>query len=163
VLIYKLAEKDLKKICNDLFRCIQFDIQLLDTAIPKHRLQFHFDKGLAESEAESRERAYQANTLCKHLELLLALLRSRGNEDTKFKMILAPEKELTKQYVTLVDDVSKVVIDNDIELKSRISLQINKPKIFKNTPDILYALRMYLTGDTGANNIIITSITDNDY
>jgi cold shock CspA family protein len=103
---------------------------------------------------------YQILTLCKHLELLLALLRSRGNEDEKFKMILAPEKELIKRYVTLVDDVLRIVIDNDIELKSRINLQIDKPEMFRNTPDILYALRMYLTGDSGANTIIITSVSD---
>ncbi len=161
-LIFKLTESDLTKICNDLFRYIQFDVRKLASDIPEHRLQFHLDKGLAGSEAETRERSYQADNLCKHLELLLALLRSRGNEDEGFKMILAPEKELTKRYVTLVDDVSKIVIDNDIELKSRISLQIEKPEMFCNTSDLLYALRMYLTGDSGANTIIITGVSDED-
>ena len=127
-----------------------------------HRLQFQIDKGLTESEAEGKERSYQVNTLCKHLELLLALLRSRGNEDEKLKMVLAPEKELTKQFETLVDDVSRIVIDGDIELKSRISLQIEKPEMFRKTPDILYALRMYLTGDSGANAISISGIIDDE-
>ena len=64
--------------------------------------------------------------------------------------------------MTLVDDVSRIVIDSDIELKSRISLQIEKPEMFRNTPDLLYALRMYLTGDSGANTIVITGISDED-
>jgi len=165
-LIFKLTERDLTKLCNDLFRCLQFDIQLLSSAIPKHRLQFHFDKGLAESEAEAerRERMYQASALCKHLELLLALLRSRGSEDERLEKILAPKKDLTKRYVNLIDDVSRIVIDNAIEVKSRISLslQIKKPEMFSNTPDILYALRMFLTGDSGANSIAITGISDED-
>ena len=161
-LVFKLSETELRKLCNDLFRCIQFDMQLLTSDIPEYRLQFHLEKGLAETEAQKRERGYQTNTLCKHLELLLALMRSRGNEDENFKMILAPDKDRTKKYVALVDDVSRIVLDRDIELKSRISLQIEKPEMFRNTPDLLYALRMYLTGDSGANTIVINSVSDED-
>ena len=159
-LIFTLTEKDLIKICNDLFKCIQFDIQQIATDIPEHRMQFHLKKGIIESEAKKRERGYQVNTLCKHLELLLALLRSRAHEDEYFKIILAPGKELTNKFVTLVDDTAKIVTDNDIELKSRISLQVEKPEMFHNTPDLLYALRMYLTGHTGANAISISGIID---
>ena len=107
-------------------------------------------------------KGYQIATLCKHLELLLALLRSRGLEDEGFKTIFAPDNDLTQKYVALVDDVSRIVIDGDIELKSRISLQIEKPEMFRKTPDLLYALRMYLTGDSGANTIVITGVSDED-
>jgi hypothetical protein len=104
----------------------------------------------------------QLATLCKHLELLLALLRTRESDDKKSQTLLAPNKKLTKRYVDLIDDISKVVIDNNIELKSRISLQIEKPEMFRDTPDLLYALWTYLTGDSGANTIIITGISDED-
>ena len=67
--------------------------------------------------------SYPIETLCNHLELLLALIRSRENEDEVFKMILAPNSDLTQKYVNLIDDISKIVIDFGIELKSRISLQ----------------------------------------
>ena len=77
-------------------------------------------------------------------------------------MIFAPNNDLTKKYVTLVDDVSRAVIENDIELKSRIGLQIEKPEMFRNTPDLLYALRMYLTGNSGANTIVITGVSDDE-
>lgn len=161
-LIFKLSGTELRKLCNDLVSCIQFDMQLLTSDIPEHRLQFHLEKGLTETEAQKKERGYQTNTLCKHLELLFAFLRSRGNEDEDFKTILSPDKDLAQKYVTLVDDVAKIVIDNDIELKSRISLQIEKPEIFRNTPDLLYALRMYLSGDSGANTIMISEVIDSE-
>ena len=45
---------------------------------------------------------------------------------------------------------------------SRINLQIKRSKIFRNIPDLLYALRMYLTGDSGANTIVITGVSDED-
>ena len=100
----------------------------------------------------------QIERLGPHLELLLALLRTR--EDMTFKMALTPEKELSKNFVTLIDNVSKIVIERQIGLKSRINLQIDKPEEFNKTPDLLYALRMYLTGNSGANTISITSVRD---
>uniref|UniRef100_UPI003F58C640 hypothetical protein n=1 Tax=Vibrio cholerae TaxID=666 RepID=UPI003F58C640 len=56
-LVFKLPEKELRKLPNDLFSCIQFDKQLLTSDIPEHRLQFHLEKGLAEKEAQNREEA----------------------------------------------------------------------------------------------------------
>ena len=161
-LILKLSEADLTKLCTALPDCIQSDIKRLTSAIPKHRLQSHLEKGLTEADAQSKERGYQANTLCKHLELLLALLRSRGNQGKAFKQVLAPDNALTQKYITLVEEASKLVIEKNIQLKSRISLQIDKPPMFCNTPDLLYALRMYLTGDSGANTIVITGVRDED-
>ena len=139
-LINKLTEEELGALTRNLYGCLKFDLQRV----------------VADG------KGYQIATICKHLELLLALMRSRGIEDERFKMIFAPDNDLTKKYVTLVDDVSRMVIENNIELKSRISLQIEKPEMFRNTPDLLYALRMYMTGDSGANTIIITGIRDED-
>jgi len=137
-LINKLTEDELGALTRNLYGCLEFDLQ----------------KIVADG------KSYQIAILCKHLELLLALLRSRGIEGENFKMILSPDKDVAKKYVTLVDEVSRIVIDNDIELKSRISLQIDKPEMFRNTPDLLYALRMYLTGDSGANAISISGVSD---
>jgi hypothetical protein len=139
-LINKLTKEELGALSRDLYGCLEFDLQ----------------------KVANDGKGYQIATLCKHLELLLALLRSRGIEGEEFKMVFAPDNNLTQKYVTLVDDVSKIVIDSDIELKSRISLQIEKPEMFCNTPDLLYALRMYLTGDSGANTIVITGVSDED-
>lgn len=139
-LINKFTKEELGALSRNLYGCLEFDIQKV----------VNYGKG------------YQIATLCKHLELLLALLRSRGIEGEEFKMVFAPDNDLTQKYVTLVDDVSRIVIDSDIELKSRISLQIEKPEMFRNTPDLLYALRMYLTGDSGANTIVITGVSDED-
>lgn len=137
-LISNLTIEDLVVLSRNLYDCLEFDFQKVK------------DEG----------KGYQIATLCKHLELLLALLRSRGIEGKEFKMVFAPNNDLTKKYVTLVDNVSKLVFDSGINLKSRINLQIKKPEIFCSTPDLVYALRMYLTGDAGANMIGITSVLD---
>ncbi|WP_340699552.1 DUF2357 domain-containing protein [Vibrio harveyi] len=137
-LINKLTKEDLVALSRNLYGCLEFD-----------RLKVVNDG-----------KGYQIATLCKHLELLLALLRSRGIEGEEFKLIFDPDNDLTKKFITLLDDVSRIVNDSDIELKSRISLKIEKPEMFRNTPDLLYALRMYLTGDAGANSIMVHSVSD---
>lgn len=137
-LIAKLPDKYLVAINQKLYCCLEFDL----------------------GDIQVRKKHHRITVLCNHLELLLALIRCRGIDDEKLKMMLAPDGELTKRYVTLVDDISKVVIDNGIELKSRISLQIEKPAMFRHTPDLLYTLRMFLTGESGANTISISGIDE---
>ncbi|WP_318408748.1 DUF2357 domain-containing protein [Photobacterium leiognathi] len=137
-LINKLTKEDLVALSRNLYGCLEFDRQ----------------------KVVNDGKGYQIATLCKHLELLLALLRSRGIEGEEFKLIFDPDNDLTKKFITLLDDVSRIVNDSDIELKSRISLKIEKPEMFRNTPELLYALRMYLTGDAGANSIIVHSVSD---
>lgn len=137
-LINKLAKEDLGALSRNLYGCLEFDFQ----------------------QVVNEGKGYQIATLCKHLELLLALLRSRRIEGEEFKMTFAPASDLTKKYVALVDDVSRIIIDSDINLQSRINLQIEKPEMFRNIPDLLYALRMYLTGDLGANSICITAVSN---
>lgn len=137
-LIHNLTERDVRSLSLNLYDILEFDLQ----------------KIIKEGKGS------QVASLSKHLELLLALLRSRHNEDEKFKSILSPDKELTQNYVTLIDDLLRTIDDKEIELKSRINLQIDKPEILINTPDILYALRMYLTADSGANTIVITGVSD---
>lgn len=96
------------------------------------------------------------------LELLLALFRTRGFDNEEIKTLLSPEKEIVENFTSLLEDVIKISIQKKVELKSRIKLQVNKPKKFETTPDLLFALRLYLTGDTGANSIEVTSVSDSD-
>ena len=138
ILIQKISIDELKVLSRNLYDCLEFDIK----------------------KVANERNPYQIAILCKHLELLLALLRSRDLEDKDFKMIFAPNNDLTKQYVNLIDNLSKVLIKNGMNLKSRINLQIEKPDSLCKVPDLLYVLGMYLTGDSGANSISITSVSD---
>jgi hypothetical protein len=95
------------------------------------------------------------------LELLLGLLRTRDSEDPEIKMLLQPHQELTKQLAKQVERVAEIIVQEKIPLFSRVQLNIEKPA-GDDTPDLLYALRLYLTGDDGANAIHITSVSDND-
>jgi hypothetical protein len=95
------------------------------------------------------------------LELLLGLLRTRNSKNSKIKMLLQPHQQITKELAKQIERVTEIVAKSDVDLFSRVQLNIQKPK-GDLTPDLLYALRLYLTGDDGANAIHITSISDND-
>ncbi len=141
-LINKFSYKELEKLNKDLYCCLEFDIKNIMI------------------EAKGHRHCRRIETLCRHLEALLAFLRTRENDDEEIRRIMTPDRKLTKKYVKLIDDFSKIVKENNILLNSRINLQVDKPEIFSNSPDLLYALRMFLTGEKGANSISITSIQD---
>lgn len=95
------------------------------------------------------------------LELLLGLLRTRISLDPKIKMLLQPHQKITKELVNQVERVTEIVAQSNATLFSRVQINIRKPE-GDRTPDLLYALRLYLTGDVGANAIHITSVSDSD-
>jgi hypothetical protein len=95
------------------------------------------------------------------LELLLGLLRTRSSSDPEVKMLLQPHQKITKELTKQVERVTEIVAQSNVTLNSRVQINLRKPK-GDRTPDILYALRLYLTGDDGANAIHITSVSDSD-
>lgn len=95
------------------------------------------------------------------LEILLGLLRSRASTNPEVMMLLQPQQNIAKKFAKQVERVTKIVVESKIHLISRVQLNIQKPA-GDHTPDLLYALRLYLTGDDGANAIHITSVSDSD-
>lgn len=96
------------------------------------------------------------------VELMLALLRSRRSANSDIQKLLAPDSDISKKLVDLLDELAVILYKGNVSVRSRINFQIKKPKAFSNTPDLLYALRLYLTGDSGANTIVVESVDDDD-
>ncbi len=96
------------------------------------------------------------------LELLLGLLRARASSNPEIKMLLQPHQKITKELAKQVERVTELVAQSNISLLSRVQINIEKPE-GDRTPDLLYALRLYLTGDDGANAIHISSVSDSDH
>jgi hypothetical protein len=95
------------------------------------------------------------------LELLLGLLRTRTSSDPEIKVILQPNQKITKILETQLERVALIVAEAPEPLFSRVQMKIQKSG-GDLTLDLLYALRLYLTGDDGANAIQITGVSDND-
>ncbi|EPB0854868.1 DUF2357 domain-containing protein [Yersinia enterocolitica] len=135
-LIDRLAVKEIIGISRALFAALENDYQRLN------------------------EPTYSMVTLAKHLELVLALLRSRGREVDELNTAFSPANQHIKAYISLIDSITHRVIDYGLPLPSRLNLEIAKPEAFSKTPDLLFALHMYLTGDSGANVITITGVDE---
>jgi cold shock CspA family protein len=95
------------------------------------------------------------------LELLLGLLRTRASVNTEIRMLLQPHQDITKKLAEQVDRVEDIITQSKEPLFSRVQIDVKKPKVVRSS-DLIYALRLYLTGDDGANTIHITSISDDD-
>ncbi len=93
------------------------------------------------------------------LELLLGLIRTRASGDTEIKMLLQPHQSIAKELAKQVEGITEILVKSQANLYSRVQLDIQKPD-GDRTPDLLYALRLYLTGDDGANAIHITGVAD---
>ena len=113
---------------------------------------------------ESDERTVRnwVRSVAEPLELLLGLLRTRAASDREIKMLLQPHQSITKGLANQVERVTGIVVNSNVTLTSHVQININKPEGEGNTPDLLYALRLYLTGDDGANAIHITSVADSE-
>lgn len=98
-------------------------------------------------------------TTAELLELLLGLLRARNSSDDEIKMLLQPHQKITKELANRVERVTEIIAQSNVSIFSRVQINIKKSET-DFTPDLLYALRLYLTGDDGANAIHITSVSD---
>lgn len=112
---------------------------------------------------KDRRRIYWIRSVLDPLELLLGMLRTRNSSNDEIKMLLQPHQKITKELAKQVERVAEVVAESNIVIFSRVRLGNLPPKPEDDrTPDLLYALRLYLTGDTGANAIRITGVSDTD-
>lgn len=98
------------------------------------------------------------------LELLLGLLRTRESEDDEIKKLLVPGNVASRDFTAIVRDITEKILDARLTFESRIQLELKdpKPNIYRKTPDLLYALKLYLTGDTGAGSIRISGVQESE-
>lgn len=97
------------------------------------------------------------------LELLLGLLRTRVSSEPDLHMLLQPNQKITMDLASDIERVAEVLASTNCNLFSRVHMSNLPPKAEGDkTPPLLYALRLYLTGDVGANAIQVTGISDGE-
>ncbi len=101
-------------------------------------------------------------SVARDCELLLALLRIRRLQDAQVSGLLAPSSQWCRRFAFLVDNLTVLIAGSGQVMKSRITLDAQKPENLYNTPDLLYSLGLYLTGDSGADSISVTEVSDDD-
>jgi hypothetical protein len=79
------------------------------------------------------------------------------------RLILQPHQEVTRNFTTQVEAAVAFVERSGLAVWSRVEIADlpEKPE-GDTTPDLLYAIRLYLTGDVGANAIRVTGVVDGE-
>lgn len=142
-LFSKIPSKDLKPLVKKLCECLKDDKD-----IPIDRLK--------------ADDSFALQRLCRHLEVLLALLRTRKSEDKDVKWIFMPGKEFSSDFIKLLDSLDTLLTDNNIRMKSRIDIHVEIPEEYQATNPLIYILRLYLSGKSKEQHITILDVSDDD-
>lgn len=93
-------------------------------------------------------------------ELLLALLRTRDSDVPEIRKILDANGVRCKKLTELVEKIIEIQRERKFCMDSLVQLKMEKPDSRKAMPDILYAVHMYLTGEDGTDDIVITGVDE---
>jgi hypothetical protein len=101
------------------------------------------------------------------LELLLALLRTRESSVSEISSLFILDSNLNRQLLSTVEKITDQQAEALVhqlqhpKVVARVKLTVDKPAGYHRTPDLLYALKLYLSGDDGADQIMITELVNN--
>lgn len=98
----------------------------------------------------------------RHLEFMLAVFRLREVGYTGLNYELSFNNKYVRQAYAALETLTRIVIENDIEIKSFVQIQVDKSEQYENVPNLLFALLVYITGSNGEGEIIISGIDSED-
>jgi hypothetical protein len=109
---------------------------------------------------------HEWNAFILRLELILALLRTRESSDSDIRSLFAIGSSLSEQLLSTVENITDkqgIALADKLEdprVVSRVKLNLSKPDGYHRTPDLLYALKLYLSGEDGADQISIAELVN---
>ena len=162
-IVFSLTDKDCDTICSILCKSLDFLLEKLRTEYPPAQDAI---ERIMESEQVSEEIAIKILTgryvrpIVMNLEILLALLRLRKEQHLTLSQKLLPNECVNLSFISKLSDLFQLLKEKKLTLKTRLSMNVEKPEAFRDMPDLLYALYMYLTGDSGANTIRIIRVDE---
>jgi hypothetical protein len=93
------------------------------------------------------------------MEYVLALFRLRSNEDA---MINEKYLSLNNRTMRKIYNLLEEIVDMKMEVKSFLKLEISNKGAYKDIPDLVYALMVYITGYNAEGEIKISGLNDDD-
>lgn len=112
------------------------------------------------SEKKFGQRDRKKITAC--LEYILAVYRLRSLGDESLNRYLSYNEPIVQKLYRLLEVMVDAIIDGSLEIRSFLRLDILDKGIYRNVPDLLYALLVYVTGDDGAGDIRIAGLSLDD-
>lgn len=100
--------------------------------------------------------------IVKLLELLLAMLRTRESDEMEIKMLLQPGQDYTISFEEIVSKLIANACEKQYAYASRLQIEVSTKPVDDTTPDLLYALQLYLSGDDAGGAIRVTGVIDDE-
>ncbi|MEZ9368447.1 DUF2357 domain-containing protein [Shewanella sp. 10N.286.51.B2] len=142
--IHKLTAEQVKTLAERLNESLTKDITLLTT----------------------KDKHYKWNPFILRLELILALLRTRESSVPAISTLFSYGSSLSNKLLNTVEQATSNQAEalahqlQQPKVVARVKLTVNKPDSYHRTPDLLYALKLYLSGEDGADLITITELVN---
>ncbi len=164
--VFLLSDEEVRLVLDALPGALEEAFQKMKAPIQESDIAnlMRHDKQLTQEKALDKIKWNRQLTLTAYLDLLLALIRTRKRGGDMMAQAFALQGELVLSLKKIVRRITDFVLDKQWELHSRVVLDVKdvKPVALSNVPDLLFALKMYLTGDSGANKISVLGVEDSD-
>ena len=107
-----------------------------------------------------KDNRYPTQDLQLRLEFIMAVFRLRQLENEKINEYLSMNNPLMRKLYRKVEELIK----RGFNRQSRIKLEVRQNVEYKryHIPDFMYALLVYITGDAGDSDIVISSIEESN-
>lgn len=132
--------------------------------IPVHQTIKYFEEAInylgvlcgEENTNFSKHKKGKDITMC--LEYILGVFRLRAYRDEDINKKLSLNNKNVQKLYSYVEKI----IENNIEIKSFLKLEISGKGIYEKIPDLLYAILVYITGNQDEGRIRISGINKED-
>ena len=124
---------------------------------PLQSTKFYFEQAVQDLIKDNR---YPTQDLQLRLEFIMAVFRLRQLENEKINEYLSMNNPLMRKLYRKVEELIK----RGFNRQSRIKLEVRQNVEYKryHIPDFMYALLVYITGDAGDSDIVISSIEESN-
>lgn len=96
------------------------------------------------------------------LEYILAVYRLRSLENKDLNLYLSRNEPIIQKLYYVLEIIVDAIINGNLEINSFLKLDIPNKGVYCDIPDLLYALLVYVTGDSDADDIRIVGLSIND-
>ncbi|WP_406042444.1 DUF2357 domain-containing protein [Succinimonas sp.] len=96
------------------------------------------------------------------LEYILAVYRLRSLGDDNLNRFLSRNNPVIQELYRSLEIIVDAIIDGSLKIRSYLRLDIPNKGTYKDVPNLLYALLVYVTGDDTASDIMITGLSLDD-
>ena len=101
-------------------------------------------------------------TVTTSLEYILAVLRLRELNNDSIKRQLSLNSPLMQRLYNDVETIAGAVVEQKLNVRTFINVEVPNKGIYRDLPDFIYAILVYVSGNESASDIAITGLSFSD-